>query len=100
MAFPVMKLCRRPPSKKFPDACHIGTPRNARLTKRPMLMVRRRGRLAGYGLLILGHGASQALVAGSWQLLIRWCVAAFVWFEGFGWSSSTGSGLARAIQNP
>lgn len=51
------------------------------------------------GLLVLGYGASQALIAGSWQLLIPWCVAAFVWFKGFGWASSTGSGLARAMQN-
>lgn len=51
------------------------------------------------GLLVLGYGASQALIAGSWQLLIPWCITAFVWFKGFGWASSTGSGLARAMQN-
>lgn len=27
-------------------------------------------------------------------------VMAFFWFKGFGWASSTGSGLARALQNP
>jgi hypothetical protein len=52
------------------------------------------------GLLIFVYGAVQAHVAGSWQVLIPWVVTAFVWFKGFGWASSTGSGLARAIQNP
>lgn len=52
------------------------------------------------GLLVLAYGAAQALMAESWSPLIPWVVLAFVWFKGFGWASSTGSGLARALQNP
>jgi hypothetical protein len=52
------------------------------------------------GLLVLAYGAAHALMAESWTPLIPWVVLAFVWFKGFGWASSTGSGLARALQNP
>lgn len=52
------------------------------------------------GLVILGYGAGQALLAESWSPLLPWFVMAFFWFKGFGWASSTGSGLARALQNP
>lgn len=52
------------------------------------------------GVLVLGYGAVQALTTESWSPLIPWVILAFVWFKGFGWASSTGSGLARALQNP
>ena len=52
------------------------------------------------GVLVLGYGAIQAMTAGSWSPLLPWVLLAFSWFKGFGWASSTGAGLARALQNP
>ena len=52
------------------------------------------------GFLVLGYGALQALVAESWSPLIPWGILTFFWFKGFGWASSSGAGLARALQNP
>ncbi|VXB05488.1 hypothetical protein [Aeromicrobium sp. 9AM] len=56
------------------------------------------GTLGGIGILIFG--LRDAVTAENWQVMIPWLVVIFVWFRAFGWASSTGSGLARAIQNP
>lgn len=44
-------------------------------------------------------GAYQALQSKNWFALLPWTATAFLWFKSFGWASSTGSALARAIQN-
>lgn len=49
-------------------------------------------------LVVLGYGVYKSVEGESWRLLLAWCAVAFFWCWAVGWASSTGSGLARAIQ--
>ena len=54
--------------------------------------------LAG-ALLTVAYGVRQAVLEEAWQYVLPWFATAFLWFRSFGWASSSGSALARAIQN-
>lgn len=54
---------------------------------------------AGGALLFLGVGAYEASNQGSWGVFLAWAAAIFVWFSALGWASSSGSDLARTVQN-
>ncbi|MER7449389.1 hypothetical protein ABTW96_03780 [Nocardia beijingensis] len=50
------------------------------------------------GLIVLSYGVFKAMEDGAWLALLLWFTVAFSWFRVIGWASSTGSGLARAMQ--
>lgn len=50
------------------------------------------------GLVLLFYGGHEAVEAQSWAVFGGWFAAVFGWFTALGWASSTGAGLARAIQ--
>lgn len=50
-------------------------------------------------ILTIGYGIREAVLEDSWQYVLPWVAVAYLWFRSFGWASSSGSALARAIQN-
>lgn len=50
------------------------------------------------GFVIIAYGLFNAIVSDDWGRLAMWVAIAFFWSWAIGWASSTGSGLARAIQ--
>jgi hypothetical protein len=56
------------------------------------------GAIVGLAGSIVFYGVFKAVEGEAWQALLLWCTVAFIWFRAIGWASSTGSGLAHAMQ--